>query len=344
MKTEGRLARNLDRAWDLLEAGEVAQANRLAEELRALEPKSPDVLLLMAACARAREEEDEALKWLDAAMEADPDWAEPELFAADLLAQQDELERALEHARRALEKAAPGPEGVQERLHALALTAGLELDLDHPAEARETLEAVPAPTDAESGELAREIADLFLAIDDPGQAKTWFDRAVALDAEDADAWHGVGVAAELAGDEAAKRQAWLQTLDLDAVQDAELPALLTEKQTADVAEAALTELPDRARRLLAEVPILIVDRPARSDVATGLDPRLLGLFAGIAYPEVSALGGAPQLTQILLFRRNLERVAFDEEELRAEIRTTLLHETGHFFGLSEDDLHEIGLG
>ena len=92
------------------------------------------------------------------------------------------------------------------------------------------------------------------------------------------------------------------------------------------------------------MPILITDRPDRSDVATGLDPRLLGLFAGTAYPEVSSLGGTPQLTQILLFRRNLERVAFDEEELRAEIRTTLLHETGHFFGLSEDDLHEIGLG
>ena len=56
------------------------------------------------------------------------------------------------------------------------------------------------------------------------------------------------------------------------------------------------------------------------------------------------LGATPQLTQILLFRRNLERVAQDEEELREEIRTTLLHETGHFFGMSEKDLDEVGLG
>jgi predicted Zn-dependent protease with MMP-like domain/Tfp pilus assembly protein PilF len=345
LRSDSRMARNLDRAWDLLEAGENAQAERLAQDLRSREPEAPDVLLLLAACARAREDDDEALRWLEEARKADPDWAEPELFAADLLAQQDELERALEHAERALEKAAEGPEGAQERLNALALTAGLQLDLDRPAEARRTLADVPPAADADTtGEIAREIADLFLATDDPVRAGGWFERAVALDDEDADAWHGIGIAAELAGDEEAKRRAWLKTMELDTEQDEHLPALLSEKQMADVAEEALTELPERARRLLVDVPVLIADRPAPSDVASGLDPRLLGLFAGVAYPEVSALGGTPQLTQILLFRRNLERVAFDEEELRTEIRTTLLHETGHFFGLSEDDLHEIGLG
>jgi predicted Zn-dependent protease with MMP-like domain len=181
-------------------------------------------------------------------------------------------------------------------------------------------------------------------VDDHATAGAWFQRAVDLDEHDADAWHGIGLAAELAGDESAKRKAWLQTLALDTEQDEELPELLSEKQAAEIAEEALAELPEGARRLLADVPILITDRPARSDVESGLDPRLLGLFAGVAYPEVSSLGGTPQLTQILLFRRNLERVAFDEDELRAEIRTTLLHETGHFFGLSEADLHQIGLG
>ena len=120
--------------------------------------------------------------------------------------------------------------------------------------------------------------------------------------------------------------------------------MLSEGQVAEVAEAALGELPPKARTLLDHIPILIADRPAQKDVATGLDPRLLGLFAGTAYPEESALGASPQLTQILLFRRNLERVVEDEEELRDEIRTTLLHETGHFFGMSEDDLHGVGLG
>jgi predicted Zn-dependent protease with MMP-like domain len=55
------------------------------------------------------------------------------------------------------------------------------------------------------------------------------------------------------------------------------------------------------------------------------------------------MGGQPQLTQILLFRKNLERAAHSAEELAEEIRITLLHETGHFFGMSEEDLAEVGL-
>jgi predicted Zn-dependent protease with MMP-like domain/Tfp pilus assembly protein PilF len=344
-KANHRLSRDLDRGWDLLEAGELAQAHRLAEGLRARAPESPDVLLLLAACARAQEQDDEALQFLESAIALDPDWAEPELFAAELLAERDELEEALEHARSALSKAGSEEPAGPDRLNALALTGGLQLDLERPGEARETLSRLPPAGDAQaSSDLAREIAQLFLDLDEAEDARGWFERAVALDEQDADAWHGMGLAAELTGDEPAKRQAWLQTLDLDAAQDQELPELLSEKQAADVAESALAELPAGARRLLANIPILITDRPARADVETGLDPRLLGLFAGTAYPEVSSLGGTPHLTQILLFRRNLERVAFDEDELRAEIRTTLLHETGHFFGLSEEDLHHIGLG
>ena len=70
----------------------------------------------------------------------------------------------------------------------------------------------------------------------------------------------------------------------------------------------------------------------------------LGLFNGTAYPDASHLGGQPGLTQILIFRRNLERMAGSDEELREEIRTTLIHETGHFFGLGDEELEGVGLG
>ena len=43
-------------------------------------------------------------------------------------------------------------------------------------------------------------------------------------------------------------------------------------------------------------------------------------------------------------RRNLERAVADPDELREEVRVTLLHETGHFFGLSDAELEEMGLG
>ena len=49
------------------------------------------------------------------------------------------------------------------------------------------------------------------------------------------------------------------------------------------------------------------------------------------------------ITNILLFRKNLERAATDAAHLVEEIRITVLHETAHYFGLDEDDLEELGL-
>ncbi len=48
-------------------------------------------------------------------------------------------------------------------------------------------------------------------------------------------------------------------------------------------------------------------------------------------------------SSIALFQRNLERMARDREELVEEIRVTLLHEVGHFLGLDEDQLRDLGL-
>ena len=337
---DGRLAE----AWQHLEDGDVEGARARAEQLSTEVPDAPEIPFLLSACASAAGNDDEALTLLERTVELDPTWAEPELRAAELLADQGDLAGALERVSSAQRKAEEDESQV-DLLDALALKAGLELEQDRPVHARRTLSALPSPQAVQApGELLRELAHLHLAVDDFNAAEAWFQRAIAADDQDGDAWHGLGLAAEAAGDEEGKREAWLQTLELDSHDDPEFQEHLSEAQMAEVAEAALAELPPRARKLLANIPILIADRPARKDVETGLDPRLLGLFAGSAYAEGSVLGGTPQLTQILLFRRNLERVAQDEEELREEIRTTLLHETGHFFGMSEKDLEDVGLG
>src|SRR5262249_4396426 len=146
--------------------------------------------------------------------------------------------------------------------------------------------------------------------------------------DSAEVWHALGCAAADLGDDDEMRAAWKRTWALDAA-----PGVaggerrrFSEEEVGAIAEKALAELPERARELLRDVPMVIADQPAESDVDEGVDPRALGLFAGTPYPDVSALGGQPGLTQILIFRRNLERVAGSDEELREEIRTTLIHE------------------
>ena len=55
-------------------------------------------------------------------------------------------------------------------------------------------------------------------------------------------------------------------------------------------------------------------------------------------------GASPHLDCVFLYKRNLERLSRNREELAREIRTTVLHETGHFFGLDEAELEGAGLG
>jgi predicted Zn-dependent protease with MMP-like domain len=164
--------------------------------------------------------------------------------------------------------------------------------------------------------------------------------------ESAEAWHALGCAAADLGDESEMRTAWKRAWALDTAPGAarDEDRTFSDAEVAAIAEEALAELPERARELLRDVPIVIADQPAEADVDAGVDPRSLGLFNGTAYPDGSHLGGQPGLTQILIFRRNLERVVGSDEELREEIRTTLLHETGHFFGMSDEDLEGVGLG
>jgi predicted Zn-dependent protease with MMP-like domain len=46
---------------------------------------------------------------------------------------------------------------------------------------------------------------------------------------------------------------------------------------------------------------------------------------------------------IVLYQKNIEAVCSSEEEMREQIRQTLLHEIGHYFGMSEEQLRKAGL-
>ncbi|HEY6475498.1 MAG TPA: metallopeptidase family protein [Polyangia bacterium] len=332
----------VEAAWQALEAGDVAGARRQAE---ALDEGSPEALLLLAACAREEGEDALAAKILRRAVEADPEWATPELWLAEILAGDPEAaDQALQHAERALDLA----EEESEFLSAVALKAGLEAERGETEEAKRTLEQLPPP-EVRLGdlELALEVADLHLAVGQPEAARERLRVLCDESPTSADAWYMLGCAAEELGDEAATQAAWKRAWMLDAAPrvGGDVDDRLSEAEVAAVAEAALAELPARAQALLEGIPIVIAELPAEADVDAGLDPRALGLFSGTPHGDGgTGLGGQPGLTQILLFRRSLERAAADDDELREEIRTTLLHETGHFFGLSDAALEEMGLG
>ncbi len=102
-------------------------------------------------------------------------------------------------------------------------------------------------------------------------------------------------------------------------------------------EQALERLPEVFRRKLTNVAIIVEDLPPR---ALGRDGLLLGLFHGVPLTEKSASFATPP-DRVYLYQKNIEAVCSSDEEIRREIGDTLIHELGHYFGLSEDELEGI---
>jgi len=106
----------------------------------------------------------------------------------------------------------------------------------------------------------------------------------------------------------------------------------------------LRRVPERYRRRLRNVRIAVEDIPAEEESRQAGVPRhaLLGLFVGAAYQGEGGFFDipAPLPDSIILYQKNIEAVCDSEEQLMEEIRLTLLHEVGHYFGMSEDQLEK----
>ena len=105
-------------------------------------------------------------------------------------------------------------------------------------------------------------------------------------------------------------------------------------------EQALRELPARYRELLENIVVVVEDLPRGGPQPGPEEELLMGEFVGVPRTEKSVWEpGLPD--QVFLYQKNIEAVCESEEEIRDEVRTTLLHELGHYFGLEEDELEHL---
>jgi predicted Zn-dependent protease with MMP-like domain len=116
-------------------------------------------------------------------------------------------------------------------------------------------------------------------------------------------------------------------------------------------DQVLAELPELAKQTLNEIPLIVEDYPSPAiRKAEGLHHRdeLCGYFEGVPKPEQSISDGYSLPNRIYVFREGNVALATDEEgqvdreELVRQIRITVLHEIGHYLGMSEEDLAELG--
>ena len=109
-------------------------------------------------------------------------------------------------------------------------------------------------------------------------------------------------------------------------------------------ERALDSIPQPFARALDEVVVVVEDEPSaaqRRESGLGPSDDLYGLFEGVPRTEWAA-DWAMIPNKITLFRLALEEDFLDPAELEDEVRITVLHELGHYLGIDDDRLHELG--
>ena len=115
-----------------------------------------------------------------------------------------------------------------------------------------------------------------------------------------------------------------------------------------IARKAFQALPVGFRGLCGDVPFVVQDFPD-DDVMLDMDLEtpfdILGLFQGADLADREGMGGQPEPTMIFLYRRPiLDYWAENGGTLGEVVRHVLIHEIGHHFGLSDEDMERIERG
>jgi predicted Zn-dependent protease with MMP-like domain len=118
---------------------------------------------------------------------------------------------------------------------------------------------------------------------------------------------------------------------------------LTSDEFERVVTEALDSLPKRFADLVENVVVSVEEEPTDDDLACGDDDEhdgnfeLLGIYRGVALTERTH--DAPLLPdEIAIFRGPINRVARTRDEAVRHVRQTVIHELGHYFGLSDDEM------
>jgi len=115
------------------------------------------------------------------------------------------------------------------------------------------------------------------------------------------------------------------------------------KHFVKVVEEALDSLPQEFRSRIRNVAVLVEDKPSnQASPQSGQQRRLLlGVFHGVPTTKKSIFDLPSGPDHIVLYQKNVEAVCSSVAEVREQIRLTVIHELGHYFGLDEDQLKDV---
>jgi predicted Zn-dependent protease with MMP-like domain len=108
----------------------------------------------------------------------------------------------------------------------------------------------------------------------------------------------------------------------------------------DLVEQVLETLPQRFRERINNLAVLVEERPP-GEIARSREGLVLGIYQGVPATQKSVFDMSYGPDRIVLYQKNIEAVCSSDAEIRHEVRQTVLHELGHYFGMNEEQLKDV---
>ena len=119
---------------------------------------------------------------------------------------------------------------------------------------------------------------------------------------------------------------------------------MTREAFEHLVEEALRGIPRRFRRAMQNVAVVVEDEPSQElldEMEVEPGDTLFGLYQGTPLPERNWAFGNNLPDRISIYQRPTEEACETEDDIRDCVAETVIHEFGHYFGLSEEEIEEI---
>jgi predicted Zn-dependent protease with MMP-like domain len=266
-----------------------------------------------------------------------------------------QLEAILDEAEQALDRGDPGTaltfcmqvlNELPKHPGALYLTAEAYRDLGELAQAEQLYRGVLAHNERHSPSWSALGAVLFDQLEFNAALRA-LQHAIRTDPENPEAYYWRAMLREQRDDFDGAARDYLRAYRLDPERFPK-PVPMDEAMVEAVVVDALMSLHPSIQSYTHQVAILLDEVPDQETCMQFHPPappgEILGFFSGVPLTERTTDNAWSNLpSAIVLYRRNLERIAWDRQRLVEELRITVFHEIGHFLGLDEDDLEARGL-
>ena len=304
---------HIDRGWDLVNRGDLAGAQRSAENSVELDGDSPEAHNLLGYVYAAQGDADSALEHYRQAIALDDSFVEAMLNAAEVLIHPvHDFDSAISLVDEALE----WTEGADEVADALLLKFDAHMHRADNKAARAVLATLPEGPYA-TARLHFLVGRAFFEVTDHAAAREHLERAIESEPEAADAHYYLGLLLDAGNEQAKATLSFLRCRELDSATPR--PAWSpTQGQFERALRRAIDKLEGAQRDVLDGTLIVACDLPGAEVVADGVDPR-----APVMLDALSEQDGKPRAGRAFIYQRNAERMCPDPSRLDEELQRFL---------------------